>query len=81
MIYMDENGAIYRVDQGLGKGEWMTLRRKRGKEGSHRVKSPALPLRAISVEAQADLDVWAEKKGLKPVGLGIFSMGRAERPF
>jgi len=68
MIYTDEKGAVYRVGSGISDGEyWMTLRRKRGKEGSHRVVSPLLPLRATLVEAQADLDKWAAIKGLKPV--------------
>lgn len=58
------------VGQGLHSGTdgtWFTLYQKwpytgRG-TGTHRLKSPALPLRASREEAQADLDKYAESHG------------------
>ena len=66
--FIDENGAIYYTGQGLGSGDnsqWFTLKKKSETAGSHRVKSPALMTRGTREQAQADLDRYAEKHGLK----------------
>lgn len=62
------DGRIYYVGQGLGQNvpgaQWFSLWQKSdGKGGTHRLKSPSLPLRDTQEEAQADLDAYAEKKG------------------
>lgn len=62
--YYDENGAIVFVSCGISDGsKWMTVRQKTMRSGTHRIKSPALPLRATLAEAQADLDAYAQKRG------------------
>lgn len=64
--YQDDEKRIYFVGTGLSGGiDWMTLRKKgTAKMGSHRVKSPNLPIRKTKEEAQNDLDKWAKEKGL-----------------
>ena len=64
MKYLDTEGNVYFVGQGIGGADWFTLRRKPGKNSAQRVKTPALPLRRLSTEAQSDLDAWAPKKKL-----------------
>jgi len=67
-IYQDENGTKVFVSSGIstdGK-TWLTVRQKKGK-GTHRVKSPALPIRETLAKAQEDLDAYAERKGWKPL--------------
>lgn len=67
--YRHSQGWILFVSSGISDGEdWMTVYVKPGKDGryrsgSHRLKSPALPLRGTREDAQADLDRYAEKKG------------------
>lgn len=63
-IYRDENRAKVFVSSGIatdGK-TWLTVRQKPGKHGTHRIKSPALPIRDSLAKAQADLDAYAKKK-------------------
>ena len=65
-IYLDENGAKVFVSSGIatdGK-TWLTVRQKKGK-GTHRIKSPSLPIRETLAKAQEDLDAYAERKGWK----------------
>jgi hypothetical protein len=65
-IYRDENGSKVFVSSGIatdGK-TWMTVRRKPGiGKGTHRIKSPALPIRDSFARAQEDLDAYAKQKG------------------
>lgn len=55
------------VGQGLAVGpggDWMSIYQKYPYTGgTHRLKSPSLPLRATEQEAQADLDKYAESHG------------------
>lgn len=63
MQYYDENGALVFVSCGISHGDkWMTVRQKTMLSGTHRIKSPALPIRATSAEAQTDLDAYALKR-------------------
>lgn len=60
--YYDENGALVFVSCGISDGsKWMSVRQKTMRSGTHRVKSPALPIRATQTEAQFDLDAYALK--------------------
>ena len=62
--YYDENGALVFVSSGISDGsKWMTVRQKTIRVGTHRIKSPALPIRATPAEAQTDLDAYALKRG------------------
>lgn len=54
------------VMQAMGSGPWITAWVS-PKGGQHRVKSPALPPCGTAEEAQAHLDAFATKKGLKEV--------------
>lgn len=70
-VYEDEYGNLYRVSDGLSRGEyWMTVRiRNTGCRGAqHRVVSKKLPLRPTRQEAQRDLEEWAKNKGMRVVG-------------
>ncbi|MFT9496344.1 hypothetical protein [Anaerosolibacter sp.] len=69
MKYVDENGKIISVRQGLGMDCWIVIRESPG--GGHRVKSKALPPVETQEECQRNLDAWAKKKGLKPVSEGM----------
>jgi len=61
--YYDENGAIVFVSPGISNGStWMTVRQKKPTSGTNRIKSPKLPLRSTSDEAQQDLDAYAHSK-------------------
>lgn len=69
MRYKDARGNSYWVDHGIGgpTSSWMTLTCRTGAtSGGHRVKSPRLPLRHTREDAQADLDAYAQWKGLDP---------------
>ena len=58
--YYDENGALIFVSCGISSGDkWMTVRQKTILAGTHRIKSPALPIRATADAAQEDLDAYA----------------------
>jgi len=64
--YIDDKGRLLFVSPGISGGEtWMTCYTKPGGKGSHRLKSPSLPLRNTREEAQADLDIYARGKGYK----------------
>jgi len=68
-IYRDENGFRVFVSCGIatdGK-TWLTVRQKKAWKGTHRIKSPALPIRKTLAEAQKDLDAYAKTKGWEPV--------------
>lgn len=69
--YLDQNqGREVFVSKGLwgkdGQTQYGTFWRSPS-GGLHRVKSPAMPMVATREEAQANLDAWAEKKGLQLV--------------
>lgn len=57
--------AICGMSQGIG-GKWFAARHIPDVDGERRIKSKNLPLRETKAEAQADLNAWATKKGLKP---------------
>lgn len=58
--YYDDAGALVSVTCGISKGDkWMTVRQKTPKAGTHRIKSPKLPVRGTRAEAQQDLDAYA----------------------
>ena len=63
-IYQDENGARIFISCGIGTDikTYRSVRQKNGK-GTHRIKSPALPIRETLAKAQKDLDAYAKKKG------------------
>lgn len=63
--YTDSKGRIIWVGQGMGleSSTWFTLYSKPGRNSSHRLVSPDLPLRSTMEQAQADLDAYAAKKG------------------
>ena len=64
-VWRDENGIAVFVDHEIGGGNFMSFRR--GKSGGlHRVKTKSLPLQKTFDEAQADLNLYAEKKGWPP---------------
>lgn len=66
--YYDDDGGIIFTSCGISKGEeWMTVRQKSSKSGTHRIKSPKLPIRKTQAEAQEDLDVYAILKGWEKV--------------
>ena len=64
-IYCDNNSRYF-ISQGIGRGKcpWFTVRVLDGWDSQKKVNSPALPCRYDQTEAQADLDAWAQKKGL-----------------
>lgn len=55
------------VSYGISEGdEWMAVYEKYPyKKGSHRLKSPALPIRGTEKEAQEDLDRYAASHGFR----------------
>jgi hypothetical protein len=61
--WLDKTGDEYFVKTGLGGDSWMTFKKRDEKHAPRRVKTAALPLRKDEAAAQADLDVWAQKKG------------------
>ena len=62
-------GKIIETGPGLGERYFFT-RWQTESGGYHRVNSPDLPVRKTLEEAQADLDAWAAKKGLREVEEG-----------
>ena len=66
-VYVDDNDCKVFVCYGISAGtDWMTVRQK-GRNGTHRVKAPALPIRHTPEEAQADLDRYAAEKGWEAI--------------
>lgn len=62
--YLDENKAFIFVSCGISGGEvWMTVRQKSTTSGTHRIKSPRLPIQHTKDDAQKDLDAYAKLKG------------------
>lgn len=62
MNYIHENGQEIFVWRN-GQEQYGTFWRS-ASGGMHRIKSPAMPMTFTKKEAQANLDAWAEKKGL-----------------
>ena len=61
--YYDDNGALVFTACGISNGtDWMTVRQKTPKAGTHRIKTPRLPIRSTRDEAQVDLDAYAKSK-------------------
>ena len=63
--YLDDKGREFFVSPGLGSEYGTFWQSEKG--GLHRVKSPAMSMTSSREEAQANLDVWAKKKGLRPM--------------
>lgn len=58
--YYDGDGALVSVTCGISNGDkWITVRQKTPRAGTHRIKSPKLPVRTTRDEAQKDLDAYA----------------------
>jgi hypothetical protein len=69
--YRDFRGRELFVSDGISSGKtWMTCYCVPGSGGTHRLKSPSLPLRSTREEAQRDLDQYAARKGFKPIREG-----------
>ena len=64
-IYEDERGWKYMVMQGLGENNWKARYQKPGKSGWK--CCVALPWRKTPEDAQADLDIMAERKNWKRI--------------
>lgn len=61
--YYDDNGSLVFVSSGISGGsQWMTVRQKKPMSGTHRIRSPKLPLRKTRKQAQKDLDTYALSK-------------------
>jgi len=61
--YYDDDGGLVLVSCGISGGDkWMTVRQKKPTSGTHRIKSPKLPVRETQKEAQQDLDAYALSK-------------------
>ena len=61
--YRDKRGLVYLVSDGISQGKtYMTVSRRPGQRGSHRVSTHLLPLRKSPIDAQEDLDVYAALK-------------------
>lgn len=63
--YFGKDETIIFVERGLGD-EYGIFRRS-ASGGLHRLKSSELPMTASRADAQKNLDVWAKRKGLRPV--------------
>lgn len=64
--YISDKGFIVFVSMGISKGDqWMTVAQKSPLKGTHRVKSPDLPIRSTREEAQRDLDAYAARRKWK----------------
>jgi len=63
-IWLDENDMFIFVNQGIGKTQWGTFRRKIN-ESMKRICSKDLPMADTKAEAQISLNRWAEKKGYR----------------
>jgi hypothetical protein len=66
-IYSDGNGVRIFVSCNIATDEWLVVRQKKAWKETHRIKSPALPIRKTLAEAQNDLDAYAKRKGWKQV--------------
>lgn len=81
--YIDSTGTTYFVGQGLQyngpDSGWFTLYQKSRLSGTHRVKSPNLPLRDTKKEAQADLDTYAKKHGFAMDSSSISEISESEK--
>lgn len=67
-VYEDHRGWRYKVMQGLGESNFKArYHRPEYKKGSGWRCVTVLPWRESVSEAQADLDKWAVKKGMKEV--------------
>lgn len=64
--YIDKQGNEVFVSAGLGSDQYGTFRRSIA-GGLHRVKSPMMPMVSSKKEAQANMDKWAKKNGLKVI--------------
>ncbi|MTI82608.1 MAG: ParB/RepB/Spo0J family partition protein [Firmicutes bacterium] len=62
--YLDENGQEIFISSGLGQDIFGTFRRK-SSGALQRVKSPAMPMVDTREEAEKNLQIWAEQKGLQ----------------
>ena len=63
-MYRDVKDCLVFVSSGISGGAvWMTVRQKKPGAGTHRVKSPRLPLRETPEQAQQDLDAYALARG------------------
>ena len=69
-VYQDGNSILY-VFQGITSkrgqqyiGKWFTVRKKPGEKHNRRCINYHFPVRDAFEEAQADLDAWAQKRGL-----------------
>lgn len=62
--YQDGRGWLYEVHAGLGQDSWKASYKKPDRMGWHCVRSKYLPWRDTPAEAEADLQAYAEKKGL-----------------
>lgn len=66
--YIDWKGRKLFVSSGISNGtSWMTVYRKSNGNGTKRLVSPALPIRATEERAQLDLDRYAADKGMEAV--------------
>lgn len=63
--YLDKKGRVIFVAQGLGDKFGTFWQSHAG--GLHRVKSPAMPMVTTREEAQANLDAYAQARGLEMV--------------
>lgn len=70
-LYRDFQGRTLFVSSGIGGDKWMTVYRKPGSIGTHRVKSKLLPLKDSREEAQADLDRYAEQRCMEEVSVNV----------
>lgn len=58
--YVNEKGNEVFVSSGISGGKsWMSVYRKKGCAGTHRIKAAAVPIRDTEAEAQEDLDAYA----------------------
>jgi len=61
--YYDDDGGLVSVSCGISDGDkWMTVRQKKPASGTHRIRSPKLPIRKTQREAQQELDAYALSK-------------------
>lgn len=62
--YIDKKGDEIFVSSGLGDDKYGSFRKSKY-GGLHRVKSPAMPMVSSKIEAEKNLRLWAQKKGLR----------------
>jgi hypothetical protein len=71
MRYKAADGRTVFVSDGISRGEtWMTCYCKPGSTSTHRLKSPALPLRSERSQAEADLEQYAAGHGFETIDAG-----------